>query len=274
MPTLADLHQQRLHNWRQTSAQHISNPEQAIDLIHALGLVTLYPASPEVPNLFSAFTGDPDAPIESSWDSPTGEVYGWRWTLGKQDAAFYTALVRKRPTWIAWEILPVLLCLCGEMRTPDELYDAGILSPDALRIATSLDEAGAPLSTGELRKVAGFPTGKPQRAAFLKAVEELDTRLLLAKVFASTDEQMSHALVAQRYPQPVAQAHALPRAAAIDMLLQAYFPHACYIRPLTFAKHLRLPAQEVAASVERLVQAGKLALLTESQEKDPTYWWV
>ena len=180
---------QRLERWGQTSATRIADPEAARPLVERVGIATLFPASPELPNLFHAYTGDPNARTESAWDSPAGQVYGWRWALGRTEAAFYTAIVRSRPTWVSWTLLPAVLRLRGELRTPDELYDAGELSEPAYRIAQALEAAGGVLTTGELRQHAGFPTGKAERAAYLKAVEALDTRLMLAKVFALDDKR-------------------------------------------------------------------------------------
>jgi len=177
----------RRARWHQTATDRIADPEDAARLIAAAGVVTLYPASPEIPNLFHAYTGDPASKTDSGHSSPSGEVYGWRWALGRREAVFYSVLARGRPTWVGWPMLPAVLRLCGETRSPDDLYAAGEISADAQRIARVLGAANDALSTGELRRQAGFPTGKPQRAAYLKAVDELDTRLLLAKVF-SADE--------------------------------------------------------------------------------------
>jgi hypothetical protein len=259
MPTeRISLEEERRRRWHQTPETHISDSSQAIDLIRQFGIVTHYPASPDIPNLFYAFTGSPDTPIESSWDSPTGQIYPWRWEIGRQEAAFYTALVRKRPTWISWDLLPAILKLCGDLRSPEELYTLGLLSTHALRIAEALEEAGGVLSTGELRKIAGFPTGKEQRATFLKAIEELDTRLISAKVFTNDGDHMSHALVQICCPEPLATAQQLERADAIKQLLLTYLPHACYIQPDRFAKSLKLPAKDVTDGVQSLVTEEKL----------------
>lgn len=101
--------------WHQTGADRI-----AARLIEAAGVATLYPVSPEIPNLFHAYTGDPAAKTDSGHSSPSGEVYGWRWALGRREAAFYSVLVRGRPTWMGWSILPAVLCLCGETRSVDD----------------------------------------------------------------------------------------------------------------------------------------------------------
>src|SRR5579875_3232924 len=161
----------------------ITGPDDAVELIERAGIVTLFPASPEAPNLFHAYMGDPTARTDSGHDSPSGEVYTWRWVLGRREAAFYSVLVRARPTLVSWAMLPAVLRLWGEMRTRDELYGLGAISPAAYRIAQALDEAGGVMSTGELRQAARCPTGKAERAAYLKAVDELDRCLLLAKVF-------------------------------------------------------------------------------------------
>src|SRR5579883_87333 len=145
----------RRERWAQTPQTRTPTPEAAIPLIERLGVVTLYPLSPELPDLLHAYVGnDTERAVLPSWDSPMGDVYTWRWTLGRQSAAFYSAFLRGRPTWVSWALLPAVLRLRGELRTPDELYDARVISADAYRIAHVLDEASEPLPTGELRQRA------------------------------------------------------------------------------------------------------------------------
>jgi hypothetical protein len=242
-----------LANWCQTSATRIPDPDTAERLINRVGVSTLYPVSSEIPNLFHAYVGDSDTKTDSKWDSPSGHVYTWRWELGKRDAAFYSAIVRKKPTWISWTLLPAMLRLLGESRSPEELYRAGELSDGAYRIARALEESGGVLSTGELRRAAGFPTGKEQRAAYLKAVEELDSRLFLAKVFSPEDDDndMRHALVRQRYPEHVAAASRLSRQEALDQFLTTYRAAAVYVVPNMLAKHLGIPEAELLAGLTR-----------------------
>ncbi|MGH2515128.1 MAG: AlkZ-related protein [Ktedonobacterales bacterium] len=271
---LATLHARRLEAWRQTPDTHITGPDKAIPLIERLGFVTLYPVSPELPNLYHAYVGDSTQPTDSKWDSPAGQVYGWRWTLGRQKVAFYTALVKKRSTWVSWALLPAVLRLWGELRMPDELYDNRLLTPEAYRIAKALDDAGHPLSTGELRVRAGFPTGKEQRTAYLKAVEELETRLLLAKVFEEDKEDAYHTLVADRYREHVDAAERLTRESALDAFLAAYLPAAAYALPTPLAKHLKLPDAELSAALDRLVAAGHAERAAFDGVKGVSYVWV
>ncbi|GAB4198964.1 MAG: hypothetical protein OHK0022_18790 [Roseiflexaceae bacterium] len=270
-----ELEARRRNGWRQTPATRIPDPEAAAALIEQVGLATLYPVSSELPNLFHAFVGDPQAKTDSSWDSPSGEVYTWRWTLGRRGAAFYTAVVRSRPTLVGWALLPALLRLRGEPRTPAQVYRDGELSEGAYRIAQALEQSGGALETGELRRLAGFPTGKSERAAYLKAVEELDTRLLLAKVFSpdESDTDMRHALVPARYPEHVAAASALSREAAFDLLLAAYLPKAAYALPTLLAKHLKLPETELRGALERLVAAGHAEQAELPGQKGASYVW-
>jgi hypothetical protein len=247
----------RLENWRQTPATKLGGVDDAPAFIEAAGIVTLYPVSPEIPNLFHAYLGDPEAKTDSAWDTPSGQVYTWRWILGRKGAAFYTAIVRNRPTFVRWSLLPAVLALRGELRMPDELFDLGILSADAYRITQALEDAGGVLGTGDLRRASGFPTGKEQRAAYLKAVAELDARLILAKVFSSNeDEDMQHALVREQYPDAVAAAEGMSREDALEGFLRAYLPLAVYAVPPVLARHLKLPPAEVSAGVEALVREG------------------
>src|SRR5262245_26971208 len=265
------LNRRRLERWGQTPETRVDGEDAAVEMINRAGVVTLFPASPEIPNLYHAYVGSPDAKPESEWSSPAGHVYGWRWTLGRREAGFYTAIVRSRPTWVSWALLPALLRLRGELRTPDELYHAGELSDGALRVARALEEAGGVLSTGELRHAAGFPTGKAQRAAYLKAVEELDTRLLLAKVFSSDNEDMSHALVSVRYPEHVAAAERMGREKALEQFLKTYLSQAIYALPGLLAKHLKLPEPELRAGFERLVAAQSTEAVILAGQKGDCY---
>jgi hypothetical protein len=268
------LTQRRLSNWRQTPATRIAGDEEAPDLIERVGLITLYPASPEVANLYHAYMGDPTAKTEAKWDSPSGTVYSWRWTLGRREAGCYGVLVRKRPTFVSWPLLPAVLRLCADLRMPDELYDQGVISSAAYRITQALEAAGGALTTGELRKAAGFPAGKEQRTAYLKAIEELDTRLLLAKFFTAGDDDAQHALLDVRYRAYVDAAERLTREEALDQLLRVYLPSAVYAASTSLARHLRLEGVELQAELDRLVdarQAGKRAL---PGYKDDCYVWM
>jgi hypothetical protein len=276
MTSWQEAEARRRVRWGQTPATRIAGPADAAQLIERLGIVTLYPASSEMPNLFQAYLGDPAARTDSGHDSPSGEVYSWRWTLGKQEAAYYSVLVRRRPTWVSWALMPAVLRLCGETRMPDELYDLGVLSADAYRIAQALDVAGGVLSTGELRTRAGFPTGKSHRAAYLKAMDELERRLLLAKVFtpAPDDLEMRHALVSVRYPNYVAAAGRLSRDEAWRTVLEAYLPAAVYAVPAVLAEDVKLPETEVQAALDRLAASGQATTLVIPTPTGPGYLWT
>jgi hypothetical protein len=279
MNDLASLRAERLRRWGQTPETRINGPDEGVPLIERAGVVTLFPASPELPNLFHAYMGDPNAKTEAEWDSTSGEVYTWRWVLGRREVAFYGVLVHGRPTWIAWDLLPAILRLCGDRRMPDELYDSGVLSEDAYRIAHALDEAGGVLSTGELRKAAGFEKGREARQAYLKAVGELDMRLLVGKTFApgsgggSGEEAMSHALVPTRYRAQAEAADRLTREQAVELLLLRYLPQSMYIVPTVFARHMKVPDAEVVAACERLAAAEQAKQASVEGVKGTVYVW-
>ncbi|MEO7002706.1 MAG: hypothetical protein ABI068_12925 [Ktedonobacterales bacterium] len=276
-----ELRARRLTNWRQTPTTRLSGVAEATALINTLGVATLYPVSPELPNLLHAYSGDPTTQATSDWDSISGEVYTWRWTLGKQNAAFYTALARKRPTWISWALLPAALRLFGELRATDELYDMGVLSANAYHIVQALEAASEPLSTGDLRKAAGFPMGKEQRTAYLKAIEELETKLLLAKTFpadagepdAGSGDRMCHALVIARHPEAVRAADHLSREEALDQLLTAYLPYAFYALPTPLARTLPISEAELRTAFDRLVERAVTRRVALPSQKAPCYVW-
>lgn len=274
MSTDNSLLDRRLRNWCQTPDTRIPDPAAAAVLIERLGIATLYPVSPEVPNLFHAYLGNHEAKTDSAWDTPSGEVYAWRWDLGRMEAGFYTAIVRGRPTFVSWELLPAMLRLRGELRTSDELYDLGALSDGAYRIVQALEQSDGVLGTGELRQAANFPTGKEHRAAYLKAVEELDTRLILAKVFSPDDTEMRHTLVATRYRRQLDEAETLKEDDALDRVLLAYAPPAVYIVPTVLARHLKLAEDRLTAALERLRARELMRLDTIAGHKGDVYVWT
>ena len=273
MNTFQALQTLRQERWSQTPDTRVTDSTTAPAFIDRVGIATLFQASPEVPNLYHAYMGDPAAKTSAKWDSPSGEVYGWRWTLGRQGVAFYTTLVCRRSTWISWNLLPAVLRLCAETRVPDELYDSGALSAEAYRITQALEEAGGTLSTGELRKEANFPTGKASRAAYLKALEELEIRLLVGKFFQAGQDDTYHTLIASRYQSYLTNAEQLTREEALDKLLLTYLPHAVYALPTVLARHLRLPEQELRAGLERLCASGQVETTQIAEQKGTCYLW-
>ncbi|HKC73330.1 MAG TPA: hypothetical protein VKF37_03910, partial [Chloroflexota bacterium] len=105
------------------------------------------------------------------------------------------------------------------------------------------------------------------------AVDELDNRLLLAKVFSLDDDDMRHALVRVRYPEHAAAAEKMPRVDALDAFLTTYLPAAIYAVPAVLAKHLKLPEAELRAGLDRLADAGRVTTLALPEQKGVCYLW-
>jgi hypothetical protein len=289
-PAFAALRAQRLNAWRQTAENKLAGPDDGAALIEALGLVTLFPVTPEAPDLYHAYVGDPDRSTEMQWDSPSGQVYTWRWVLGRREVACYTNVFKKRPTWIAWDLLPAVLRLLSDPRMPDELMHLGVITPEAYRIAQALEEAGHPLSTSELRAAARFPTGREQRAAYQKALAELDARLLLTRVFSpdaraasdpapaegeeSSEVGMGHTLFSVSYRAHLDTAERLTREQALDQLLTRYLPGAVWAATKPLARALNIPQPELDAALTRLEEQGKTRRLTLKEIPGPAWLWA
>jgi hypothetical protein len=182
-------------------------------------------------------------------------------------------VVRKRPTWVSWSLLPAVLRLRAELRTPDELFDLGKISSDAYKITRALEESGGTLSTAALRKAADFPTGKEQRAAYLKAVEELDSRLMLAKIVGGGGDEMSHALVSARYREYVDAAEKLSPEEACESFLLSYLPAAVFAAPIPLARHTGIDEKILLASLEQLREQEKVGVESVPGYKAACYVW-
>jgi len=259
MIDVGQLKAKRLAKWHLDGKSRIPGPREAVQFIEEMGVCTLFATSPEFPNLYQAHMGDANAKTQASWDSPAGHVYTWRWDIGRPHSAFYAAIVAGKPTWVSWETLPYLLAARMEMRTPDELYDAGLISERAYKLACAFDDTDGVLSTRELRERGGFPTGKESRAQYLKALGELEALLLVANRFSENgaDDDMNHAMVDYHYRDFAERARAIGPDAGLVGLLERYLPSAVFIEPKTFARHLRLGPDALEAAVSELVAAGK-----------------
>jgi hypothetical protein len=210
METADKLLAQRRKIWRQDGTRNLVDPVDAASFLKEVGVCTHYAVSPEFPNLLHAYVGDPSYKAEASWDSPAGQIYPWRWEMGRASAGFYGALVKHKPTWVSWDLLPLVLGAMRDRRDPEDLYQAGELSQHAVRLADALRSAGGPMATAQLRATCGFSVGKENRAAYLKGLEELEARLWVCKVFvadqaeeADTESRMSHVWVGLHTPDAV-----------------------------------------------------------------------
>jgi hypothetical protein len=251
---LEELRRRRFRNWCQDGDCRIEDPEAAKPFIERVGVCTLFGASTEFPSLYQAHMGESSPPSFATWDSPSGYVYTWRWNLGKSDTAFYGSIVARKPTWVAYRLLAPLLGALMERRSVEELYEAGELSADALRVAKALEAAEEALVTKDLRDAAGFTKGKENRSAYLKAVEELENRLILCKRFTEGegDEGMRHALVRKEYPEVMASGLALEPTSALTELLRPVLANAVYLDPKVVVRHLRISPDLVDRALEGL----------------------
>lgn len=271
---IAPVQQRRDEQWGYTEATRLSSWTDAPALIERVGLATLFPASPEVASLYAAFVGS-GVPTDSSHSTPSGDVYSWRWELGQREAAFYGTLVRGKPTWVAWDLLPAILRLRGDLRPAEEQHAAGQLSDDALRLAEALASNGGTLTTGELRRLAGFETGRERRAAYLKAVAELDRRLLVGRGFGPADDPDDHdmrqTLVAMRHPEAIAAAEEMDDDAALRLVLPRYLSAAMFVRPVLLSRHLGLARADVERCLMALGRDGLVRRARFEGEKDEVF---
>ena len=270
-----DLVQQlRDERWCYTPATRLTSWTGAPALIDRAGLATLFPASPEVADLYAGFVG-PGVPTDSGHSTPSGDVYGWRWELGRRDVAFYGTVVRGKPTWVAWDLLPALLRLRGDLRSAGEQPATGSLSLDAQRIVDALAGNGGTLTTGDLRRTAGFETGRERRAAYLRAIAELDRRLLIGRSFGPIDDPDDHdmrqTLVVTRYPDAIAAASELDADAALRQLLTRYLSAAVFVRPSILARHLGLDRADTERALAGLATDGLARRVRFEGEKDDSF---
>jgi hypothetical protein len=129
-----------------------------------------------------------------------------------------------------------------------------VISQDAYRIAQVLDQSVEPVGTAQIRKRAGFPTGKEKSAAYHKGLAELENRLLVTSEFSQDDEEGTkhHGLMFVRRRDDVKAAEQMTKEQAVDALLRAYIRTAMYVLPAPLGKHLRVPVEDMTACLAGL----------------------
>ncbi|MBI4518155.1 MAG: hypothetical protein HY699_20320 [Deltaproteobacteria bacterium] len=227
---LEALEARRDRSFRRLPALQVRSARRALGFIEEVGLASLFAArSLNLPCLWVAVCGrrDPRFPQHSHHDSEVGLAWELKDQLPAAGKVFYGKLIRKKPTFVAWDIFPAVYRLFGPEQDYLRAYRDGLLSAAAKAVLDSLDRDG-PQDTFALKLASNLARPR-QRRVFDAAMAELQQRLYVSMREVRYDPfTYVWDLVARRYGERVAPARRLGLEAAAVALARRYLQAVVY----------------------------------------------
>jgi winged helix DNA-binding protein len=242
----------------------VRGADGALAFVEAVGFCsTFFRFSEGVACLWEAVVGRarPRWPRHSHHDDGVGLTWQLKDDLPAARRVYYGKLLRGRPVLVALDLLPAFYALVrGRQRARDYRgeYEAGRLSLTARRLMDAL-VSEHPQYTRELRANA-FLLEPSRTREFERAMAELQQGLWVVKSEERYEPTFSYRweLVEAWLPALVAEGRRLSRAAALDRLIARYTAGAAFTSATRLRRLFALPADEIDASVARLLRARTL----------------
>lgn len=147
------------------SINPINTYEEAVELIHEVGILPLAGLIPTHPSLVSVTP-------EQSWHTGT-EFDPWRWRtrFAADGHAAYGKFLKKKAVFISRKIFPYVQEILGSKRTISERYKDGMVTEPAVRVFDII-QAEPGVETRALRLKAGLQN-KESKKSYDYAINEL-----------------------------------------------------------------------------------------------------
>lgn len=117
--------------------------------------------------------------VRPNWSRDYREWWwGWKQTLPEKRLCYYARIIRRRGTFISWEMLPNFLAVFGSSEHYECRYRAGLLGQGEKRVLDILAQHG-PMLTHHLR-AAFAPPGHRRTLEFHRAMASLQSDFLVA----------------------------------------------------------------------------------------------
>lgn len=255
----------RDRRFRRLPALRVGGERSALTFVNAVGFCSTFYRFPEgVACLWEAVAGRPNPrwPRRSHHDAGIGLTWDLKDRLPARKQVYYGKLLKGRPLLVALDLVPAFYALVrGRQRARDyrEEYEAGRLSLTAKRIMDAMMREH-PQYTRELR-AGSFMLEPGKTREFERAMAELQQGLWLVKSEERYEPTFSYRwdLVEAWLPEATAEGRRLPRAAALERLVERYIAGAVFTREGLLARLFGLRPDEVAAAVARRVKAKTVA---------------
>ncbi|OLC31323.1 MAG: hypothetical protein AUH81_18100 [Candidatus Rokubacteria bacterium 13_1_40CM_4_69_5] len=261
----AALERLRGRRFRRARGLRVRSERSALAFVNEVGFCSTFYRFPEgLACLWEAVAGRPNPrwPRHSHHDAAIGLTWELKDTLPAAKRVYYGKLLRGRPLLVALDLFPAFYArVRGRQRARDYLaeYEAGHLSLPARRIMDAMMK-DHPQYTRDLRANT-FMLEPAKTREFERAMAELQQGLWLVKTEERYEPTFSYRwdLLEVWLPEATAEGRRLSREAAVDRLVERYARGAVFTQERPLARLFGLRADEVAASVARLVRGSALA---------------
>jgi len=262
--TAGSLERLRDRNFHRVPALRIRGERSALSFVNAVGFCSTFYRFPEgVACLWEAVAGRPNPrwPRRSHHDAGIGVTWDLKDRLPARKQVYYGKLLKGRPLLVALDLFPAFYALVrGRQRARDyrEEYEAGRLSLTAKRIMDAMMREH-PQYTREIR-ANSFMLEPSKTREFERAMAELQQGMWLVKIEERYEPTFSYrwGLLEAWLPEATAEGRRLPRAAAVERLLERYAAGAVFTREGLLARLYGLQPGEVSRAVDRLIRAKAL----------------
>jgi hypothetical protein len=255
----------------------VRSKEQALKFINDVGYCFAFKSeNSELPCLWHAACGtrDPVMPRHTHHDPYISFVWEMKDTLPAEKKIYYGKLLKGRPTMISLEFLPHFFVLAERSGTRDEYlqeFTRGKLSAGAKEIMEALMDSWPQVTKG--LKLATGMHSKGDRAAFDKAIAELQTKMFVVKV-AEHYEPFTFvwAPLARVFPAEVRRARRITPEAARLKILEQYFANEFVGTVASIQRLFRWTKQEIFQALGGLQQRGTIRTDIRIEGKDHRYY--
>jgi Winged helix DNA-binding domain len=262
--TAQSLRSLRDRRFRRSAAQRVRDERTALAFVRDVGFCSTFYRFPEgVACLWEAVAGRPNPrwPRHSHHDAGVGLTWELKDTLPARKRVYYGKLLKGRPLLVGLDLFPAFYALVrGRQRARDYRveYEAGRLSHTARRIMDALIREH-PQYTRELRANV-FMLEPAKTRGFERAMAELQQGLWLVKSEERYDPTFSYRwdLLEAWLPEAVAEGRRLPRAAAVERVIERYTRGAVFTTEQALGRLFGIASDEVARAVGSLGRSGTL----------------
>ena len=234
--TLARLKEYRAFTYNTLNGKQLHSVEDAVAFVNWRGFVFFWPVkNVELPSLWAAAAGD--RPVPDEHDDPGHVTWDWKdSSLGKK-CWYYARILRRRNTFISFDILPYFYALSPNYGEPEidylEQYEEGVITAESRAIFESLLNQG-PLDTLALRRAAHM-TGAHNNTRFSRALDDLQVQFRVLPVGISSAGSWHYAfiydLTHRHLPELIDQARPISESQARQKLVEVYLKSVGAIQP-------------------------------------------
>lgn len=264
---LAQLERERDYTFRRTLSRRVRGETSGVRFVEEVGFCTAFSRRLNLPCLWVAICGqrNPRMPVHTHHDYGIGLTWQLKDSLPEKKLVFYARVLRRLPTLISLEFLPCFYRLFAPLFDERETAAPGMTARIPMG-AVSLTARGIldrlrthpAQSTAQLRMNAYYGERAMNKAAFEKAIAELQQKFLVVRTEAQYDPKFTYIwdLFERQYHGAVRAAARLSRDEALDRVLARYFSVVRYARPADIHSLFGLHSFETHRALKRLTDAG------------------